>query len=44
MGYPRRTEVPMSHPKTDAVIETAMSRLDDTITRLGEYLAYPAIS
>ena len=34
----------MSHPKTDAVIETAMSRLDDTITRLSEYLAYPAIS
>ena len=34
----------MSHPQTDAVISEAMSRLETTISRLVEYLAYPAIS
>ncbi len=34
----------MSHPQTNAVIADAMNRLEDTIGRLSEYLAYPAIS
>jgi acetylornithine deacetylase/succinyl-diaminopimelate desuccinylase-like protein len=34
----------MSHPKTAAVVQTAMDRLESTIGRLSEYLAYPAIS
>jgi len=34
----------MSESRADAVVEHAMNRLEATIERLGEYLAYPAIS
>jgi acetylornithine deacetylase/succinyl-diaminopimelate desuccinylase-like protein len=34
----------MTHPKTEAVIATAMERFEATITLLSDYLTYPAIS
>lgn len=34
----------MGDPRVDAVARTAAARFDDTVQRLGEYLAYPAIS
>jgi cysteinylglycine-S-conjugate dipeptidase len=34
----------MTHPKTEAVIATAMERFEATITVLSDYLTYPAIS
>jgi acetylornithine deacetylase/succinyl-diaminopimelate desuccinylase-like protein len=34
----------MTHPKTDAVAALANERFEATLTRLGEYLRYPAIS
>ena len=34
----------MTHPKTDAVAALADQRFEETLTQLGEYLAFPAIS
>ncbi len=34
----------MTHPKADAVAQRAQGAFDQTLTRLGEYLAHPAIS
>jgi cysteinylglycine-S-conjugate dipeptidase len=34
----------MTHPKTDAVAARARAHTEATLTRLGEYLAHPAIS